>query len=146
LFNEDFELQMPEKVIRLKSKIEQADAMLIASPEYNNSIPGPLKNAIDWASRPWGDNSFHGKPVAVMSASVGMLGGVRAQMQLRQVFRYLDMMPINYPEVFVGNAEKKFDGSGALVDEEARRFLKDLVKNLVNWARKLQMIRKETPS
>jgi chromate reductase len=82
--NQDIEMDMPSKVKEFKSKIREADAILIATPEYNYSVPGVLKNAIDWASRPYGDNSFDGKPVAIMSASPGMLGGVRAQYHLRQ--------------------------------------------------------------
>jgi chromate reductase len=78
LFNQDIEMDMSSKVKEFKSKIREADAILIATPEYNYSVPGVLKNAIDWASRPYGDNSFDGKPVAIMSASPGMLGGVRA--------------------------------------------------------------------
>ena len=85
-FNQDLENSMPEIVKEFKAKIRSADAILIATPEHNYSIPGVLKNAIDWASRPYGDNSFDGKPVAVMSASTGMLGGARAQYQLRRCF------------------------------------------------------------
>ena len=83
-FNQDIENDMPNKVKDFKSKIREADAILIATPEYNYSVPGVLKNAIDWASRPYGDNPFDGKPVAIMSASIGMLGGARAQYHLRQ--------------------------------------------------------------
>src|SRR4030065_1292181 len=83
-FNQDFETQMPEKVKEFKAKIKEADGTLIATPEYNYSIPGVLKNAIDWASRPHGDNAFDGKPVAIMGASVGMLGTDRAQYDLRR--------------------------------------------------------------
>jgi len=107
LFNQDLETQIPEKVKEFKVKIKAADAILIVTPEYNSSFPGVLKNAIDWASRPYGDNSFEGKPVAVMSASVGMLGGVRAQYHLRQTFVFLNMYPVNKPEVIVTFALRK---------------------------------------
>src|ERR687885_334855 len=103
-FNQDLEMNMPEKVTEFKSKIRKADAILIATPEYNYSVPGVLKNAIDWASRPYGDNSFDGKPVAIMSASPGMLGGVRAQYHLRQSFVFLNMYPVNGPDVVVNFA------------------------------------------
>ena len=86
---------MPIKVREFKSKIRAADAILIATPEYNYSVPGVLKNAIDWATRPYGDNAFDGKPVAIISASVGMLGGARAQYHLRQTFVFLNMYPVN---------------------------------------------------
>jgi chromate reductase len=115
-FNQDLEQAMPDKVKEFKAKIRAADAILIAMPEYNYSIPGVLKNAIDWASRPHGDNSFEDKPVAMMSASTGMLGGARAQYHLRQVFVFLDMYPINKPEVIVTFAPSRFDEKGNLTD------------------------------
>lgn len=106
-FNQDTENNMPEKVKDFKSKIREADAILIATPEYNYSVPGVLKNAIDCATRPYGDNPFNEKPVAIMSASVGMLGGARAQYHLRQIFVYLNMYTINGPEVIVTFAQNK---------------------------------------
>jgi len=96
-FNQDLENHVPERVREYKKRIRAADAILIATPEYNYSVPGVLKNAIDWASRPHGDNAFEGKPVAIMSASTGMLGGARAQYHLRQMFVYLNMHAINRP-------------------------------------------------
>ncbi len=137
-FNQDLEMDMPEKVTEFKSKIREADAILIATPEYNYSIPGVLKNAIDFASRPYGDNPFDGKPVAIMSASIGMLGGARAQYHLRQVFVFLNMHPINGPEVIVTFAENKFDANGKLIDENTSKFLKQLLENLANWTRRLR--------
>lgn len=137
-FNQDLEMDMPEKVTEFKSKIREADSILIATPEYNYSIPGVLKNAIDFASRPYGDNPFDSKPVAIMSASIGMLGGVRAQYHLRQVFVFLNMHPINGPEVIVTFAQNKFDAEGNLIDENTSRFLKQLLENLANWTRRLR--------
>jgi chromate reductase len=137
-FNQDLETQMPEKVKEFKAKIRAADAILIATPEYNYSVPGVLKNAIDWASRPYGDNSFEGKPVALMSASVGMLGGARAQYHLRQTFVFLNMHPFNRPEVIVPFAPEKFDENGRLKDEMSRKFLKELLEGLVDWTRRLR--------
>jgi len=136
-FNQDTENNMPEKVKDFKSKIREADAILIATPEYNYSVPGVLKNAIDWATRPYGDNPFNEKPVAIMSASVGMLGGARAQYHLRQIFVYLNMYPINGPEVIVPFAQNKFDENGNLVDENTQMFVRQLLQNLVNWTIKL---------
>ena len=136
-FNQDTERDMPEKVKDFKSKIRQADAILIATPEYNYSIPGVLKNAIDCATRPYGDNPFNEKPVAIMSASVGMLGGARAQYHLRQIFVFLNMYPINGPEVIVTFAQDKFDANGELIDANTQMFVKQLLQNLVNWTRKL---------
>ena len=136
-FNQDLENSMPKIVKEFKAKIRSADAILIATPEHNYSIPGVLKNAIDWASRPYGDNSFEGKPVAVMSASTGMLGGARAQYQLRQAFVFLNMYPLNKPEVFVPFANQKFDDKGKLTDEKTKEFIKQLLQGLVAWTRKL---------
>jgi len=136
-FNQDLESAMPERVKKFKSKIKSADAILIVTPEHNYSIPGVLKNAIDWASRPYGDNSFEGKPVAVMSASTGMLGGARAQYHLRQVFVFLDMHPVNKPEVLVTSANQKFDPDGRLTDEKTKELTKNLLDTLVAWTRKL---------
>jgi chromate reductase len=137
-FNQDLEKDMPRKVIEFKSKIRNADALLIATPEYNYSVPGVLKNAIDFASRPYGDNPFDEKPVAIMSASIGMLGGARAQYHLRQMFVFLNMYPINRPEVIVTFAPDKFDEEdGKLLDDDTKKFLGQLLQNLANWARRL---------
>ena len=136
-FNQDTEENMPEKVKEFKTRIREADAILIATPEYNYSVPGVLKNAIDWASRPYGDNPFDGKAVAIMSASVGMLGGARAQYHLRQIFVFLNMYPINRPEIIVPFAQDKFDASGKLLDDNTSKFLGQLLHNLANWTRKL---------
>ena len=137
-FNQDTEKDMPEKVREFKSKIKGADAILISTPEYNYSVPGVLKNAIDSASRPYGDNPFDGKPVAIMSASVGMLGGARAQYHLRQIFVFLNMHPVNRPEVMVNFASDKFDPKGNLMDETSKKLISELIRNLVNWAILLQ--------
>ncbi len=137
-FNQDLEQLMPDKVKEFKSKIKSADAILIVTPEYNYSIPGVLKNAIDWASRPYGDNSLEGKPVALMSASTGILGGARAQYHLRQVFVFLNMHPVNRPEVFLTSANQKFDEKGTLTDEKAKELIKGLLDALVAWTKKLK--------
>jgi chromate reductase len=137
-FNQDLESAMPERVKEFKSKIRSADAILIVTPEHNYSIPGVLKNAIDWASRPYGDNSFEGKPVAIMSASTGMLGGARAQYHLRQVFVFLNMHPVNKPEVLVTFANQKFDQNGRLTDEKTKELTRNLLDTLVVWIRKLR--------
>ena len=137
-FDQDLEDKLPVRVKEFKKKIREADAILIATPEYNYSIPGVLKNAIDWASRPYGDNAFEGKPVAVMSASGGMLGGARAQYHLRQTFVFLDMHPINRPEVIVPFADEKIDEKGRVTDEKTRRKIGELLKSLVAWTERLQ--------
>jgi chromate reductase len=135
-FNQDTEQNMPDKVKEFKTRIREANGILIATPEYNYSVPGVLKNAIDWASRPYGDNPFDGKPIAIMSASVGMLGGARAQYHLRQMFVFLNMYPINRPEVIVPFAQDKFDANGKLLDDNTKKFLGQLLENLAKWTRK----------
>src|SRR5579863_3885698 len=98
-FNQDEEKNTPAKVSELKQRIRAADALLIVTPEYNCSVPGVLKNAIDWATRPYGDNAWSGKPAAIMGASPGMLGTARAQNHLRQVLVGLNVFTINQPQV-----------------------------------------------
>ncbi len=137
-FNQDLEAQMPDKVKEFKAKIRAADAILIATPEYNYSISGVLKNAIDWASRPYGDNSFEGKPVAVMSASPGMLGGARAQYHLRQVFVSLDMHSLNIPEVIVTFADDIINKRGRVTDDKTREKIRELLESFVDWTKKLK--------
>ena len=137
-YNQDIESPLPEKVKEFKEKIKKADAILIVTPEYNYSMPGVLKNAIDWGSRPYGDNSFEDKPVAIMSASTGMLGGARAQYHLRQSLVFLNMHPVNRPEVFVTLAAQKFDANGKLSDLKTKELITQLFINLANWTRKLK--------
>jgi chromate reductase, NAD(P)H dehydrogenase (quinone) len=132
-FNQDEEKNPPAKVTELKAKIRAADAILFVTPEYNYSIPGVLKNAIDWASRPYGDSAWNGKPVAVMGASVGVIGTARAQYHLRQVFVFLDMDALNQPEVMI-NASKSFDDQGNLTDQQAKELIGKLLANLVKKA------------
>ena len=136
-FNQDLENKMPEKVKEFKARIRAGDAILIATPEYNYSVPGVLKNAIDWASRPYGDNSFEGKPVAIMGASAGRSGTVRSQYHLRQTFVCLNMHSINRPEVFVDQAGEKIDKDGKLIDEPTRKIIRELLENLIVWTRRL---------
>ncbi len=137
-FNEDEERQPPDKIVELKARIRKSDAILFVTPEYNYSIPGVLKNAIDWASRPYGDNVWDGKPVAVMGASIGMLGSARAQYHLRQVFVFLNMHPLNQPEVMIANAGERFGASGNPINQKTRDLIQQLLQNLVIWTRQLQ--------
>lgn len=138
LFNEDDEGQPASKVIELKKRVRSADAVLIVTPEYNYSIPGVLKNAIDWVSRPYGENAWNEKPVAIMGASIGRFGTARAQYHLRQVLLSLNMHVINRPEVMIGNATEHFDAEGNLTDASARRLIRELLQNLVERARLIQ--------
>ncbi len=137
-FNQDDEQHPPARVTELKARIRAADAILIVTPEYNYSVPGVLKNAIDWASRPYGDSAWSGKPVALMGASVGAMGTARAQYHLRQSFVFLDMHPLNKPEVMIGNAAEKFDANGNLLDEKVKELIRQLLQELVTCTRRLQ--------
>ena len=138
IFNQDLETNPPAVVKEFKAKIRAADAVLIATPEYNYSISGFLKNAIDSASRPYGDNAFDGKPVAFMGASVGMLGTARAQYHLRQSCVFLNMHPLNQPEVMVPFAQGKVDENGRVTDQKTRDKIKELLEAPVVWARRFK--------
>jgi len=136
-FNQDDEQNPPAKVVELKQRIREVDAILFVTPEYNYSVPGVLKNAIDWASRPYGDSAWNGKPAAIMGASVGAIGTARAQYHLRQMMVFLNMFPVNQPEVMIGNAFERFDAQGNLMDEAAKGFIRQLLQNLVDWSRRI---------
>jgi chromate reductase len=133
LYNDDVRLRgYPADVTVFREAIRTADAVLISMPEYNFSMSGVLKNAIDWASRP-PDQPCAGKPVAIMGASGGPNGTARGQYHLRQVLLGVDMLAVNRPEIFVRHASEKFDASGALIDEQTRALVKQLVAALVAW-------------
>ena len=137
-FNQDLENQPPQRVIEFKAKIRAADALLISTPEYNYSVSGVLKNAIDWASRPRADTPLEGKPVAIMSASIGRLGGARAQYHLRQTFVFLNMHPVNRPEVMLPSAQDNVDANGRVTNEQTRQLIRQLIEALVEWTKKLK--------
>jgi chromate reductase len=125
----------PAPVLDLKEHITAADALLIATPEYNYSIPGVLKNAVDWASRPSKASVLRGKPIGIMGASGGDGGTIRSQMALRQVFVQTNSLVMVQPELRVARAGQKFDASGNLVDAELRERLRVFVASLVDWSR-----------
>lgn len=136
-FNQDHEREPPAIVAEFKKKIREADAILFSTPEYNYSIPGVLKNAIDWASRPYGDSAWDGKPAAIMGASGGNIATARAQYDLRKSMVFLNMFPINKPEVMIGGAGDKFDAEGNLTDATTRDFIRQQLEALVDWTRRL---------
>ncbi len=138
LYNEDVRAHgLPVPVQQLREQIRAADALLIATPEYNYSIPGVLKNAIDWASRP-PEQPFGGKPIALIGATPGGLGTSRAQYHLRQVFVYLNAHLLNQPEVFISAAPSKFDAQGKLTDTDTAEKLGKLLAALADWTLRLQ--------
>lgn len=140
LFNGDFEGSLPSEVVDFKNKIKSADAVLIVTPEYNYSIPGGLKNALDLGSRPYGDNSFDKKPVGIMSASPGNVGASRAQYHLRQCFVFLNMFPFNTPEVIVGNIQEKVTEDGKLKDQHTQEKIVEYLNALIDWTKKIKTI------
>jgi chromate reductase len=133
-YNEDVEKKgMPSIVSDLRKRIAEADAILIATPEYNHSVPGVLKNAIDWISR-GDDQPLAGKPAAVMGASTGMIGTARAQVHLRDIAVAVSMPVLQQPEVFVAKAQEKFNERLELVDEPTRKRVRRLLDALDTWA------------
>jgi chromate reductase len=138
LYNDDVRAAgYPAAVQRFRDQLSAADAILFVTPEYNYSIPGVLKNAIDWASRP-PSQPFDNKPVAIMGASGGVLGTARAQYQLRQMLVFLNAFPLNKPEVMIGAAQSKFDEAGTLTDEPTKEFIRTLLVALASWTARLK--------
>ena len=137
-FNEDFETHPPEPVRDFKHRIAAADALLVSTPEYNHSIPGVLKNAIDWASRPAATTPLNGKPLGIMGCTTGPWGTARAQMALRLIAVSVNMHTLNRPFVQIAQAATKFDADGRLTDEPTRQQIHTLMQALAAWARKLK--------
>ncbi len=137
LFNQDLETNgLPATVIEMHKAISDSDAILVVTPEYAFGMPGALKNAIDWASRPPGTSAIYGKPGAVLGASMGVMGTVRAQLHVRQCFFHLNMPTVNTPEVLLGAAHTKFDEKGILTDEVASKLIVKVLENLRTIAAK----------
>jgi chromate reductase len=138
LYNQDHDgPNAPEPVLRFKERIRAADALLIATPEYNGSIPGVLKNAIDWGSRPLNGSPFAGKPLAIMGAG-GISGTIRAQLALRQISASINTFALNRPQVQIMRSWEKFDAEGNLADEQARQDIRALLEALAAWTRRLR--------
>lgn len=138
LYNEDvYATGFPASVDRLREQIRAADALLLVTPEYNYSMPGVFKNAIDWVSRP-PEQPFAGKPAAIMGASPGRLGTARAQYHLRQSLVFLDVRVLNRPEVMISAAHTVFDEDGKLTDEKTKTYIGDLLVALRDWTLKLR--------
>jgi len=139
LYNGDVEAQGdPEPVAALKTAIREVDALLIVTPEYNYGVPGVLKNAIDWASRPPAKTPLRGKPAAIMGATIGQGGTIRAQLQLRQTFVFTQTLALLQPEVLVTKAHEKFDQEGRLTDEATRGFVRKQLEALRDWTLRLR--------
>ena len=136
LYSQDFDGDYPAVATRLKKEVESADGLLFVTPEYNRSIPGVLKNAIDIASRPWGTNSFAGKPAAVIGASIGTGGTALAQQHLRNVLAYVDVPVLGQPEVFIHFKDELIADDGTINNDGTRKFLQHFVDIYVAWIRR----------
>ena len=135
LYNQDDDCQPCAQVMRLKGEISAAQGVLFVTPEYNRSIPGVLKNAIDHASRPYGKSVWNGKPAGVMGASVGPMGTAMAQQHLRNILAYLNMPTLGQPEAFIHNKEGLYDAAGNF-GEASQKFMQDWVDAYVEWVKK----------
>ena len=139
-YNEDVRaVGRPEPVAHVTEAIRAADGILIATPEYNYSIPGVLKNAIDWVSRPPQESPLRNKPAAIMSASTGISGGMRAQLHLRQSFVFTETPAMLRPEVIVPRAAERFDDGGRLTDETTRKFIASFLHDFSRWVRRFSI-------
>lgn len=134
LFNQDLEENYPAEARRIKNTVEMADGVLFVMPEYNRSVPGVLKNAIDWASRPWGMNSFKGKRVGVVGASIGPVGTAIGQSDMRHIGAFLEMEMLGQPELYIANAtHDMFDEKGMLQDERWLKNVTNYVDIFIAW-------------
>ncbi len=134
LFSQDLEANVPAPVTRVKGEIEKADAVLLVTPEYNRGIPGVLKNAIDWMSRPYGKNSLAGKPTAICGASPGSIGSACAQHNFKSVLSYLDVLLMGQPEVYVQFKEGLIDADGNIGNEDTKKFLQKFTDKFAGWS------------
>lgn len=135
-YNQDFDGDYPATCTRLKQEVEGADAVLVVTPEYNRSVPGVLKNALDIGSRPWGKNSFAGKPAAVIGASIGAQGTAMAQAHVDNVLLYLDTRLMGQPEVYLKVDDKTLGDDGEIANEDTRKFLAGFVDAFIDWIAK----------
>lgn len=138
MYNEDIELDMPDVVKELRKKVKESQGVLMVTPEYNHSIPGVLKNVLDWFSRI--DRVLLNKPVMIVGASTGALGTVKAQIHLRQILNSGGIGALTLPgnEVFIGNIQEKMDQSGKVIDESTIKYLDKVVDNFLKWAEKVK--------
>lgn len=134
-YNQDHDGKQAPEVLKLKSEIAAAQGLLFVTPEYNRSIPGVLKNAIDHASRPYGQSAWAGKPAGVIGVSVGAIGTALAQQHLRNVLAYLDVPTLGQPEAFIQNKEDLFDDKGHIGNEATKQFLQGWVDKYVAWVK-----------
>ncbi|MGE8357902.1 MAG: NADPH-dependent FMN reductase [Microvirgula sp.] len=135
LYNQDLDSQLPAAAVHFKQQIEAADALLFVTPEYNRSVPGVLKNALDWGSRPWGKNSWVGKPAAVAGTSPGAIGTALAQQHLRNILAYLDVQVLGQPEIFLQYKDGLIDDAGQIGNDDTRAYLQGFADRYAAWVR-----------
>lgn len=133
LYNQDFDEDPSSVYVEFRARVRAADGVLFVTPEYNRSVPGALKNALDVASRPYGQSAWNGKPDAVISASPGAIGGFGANHHLRQSLVFLNVPAMQQPEAYIGGADKLFDASGKLANDGTRKFLQQFIEAFANW-------------
>jgi chromate reductase len=133
LYDQDVDENPPEAWRAFRNRVKAADAVLFVTPEYNRSVPGGLKNALDVGSRPYGQSAWNEKPGAVISASPGAIGGFGANHHLRQMLAYLNVPTMPQPEAYIGGADKLFDADGKLVNESTRKFLQSFMQAFAGW-------------
>ena len=133
MFNEDLEANPPKEWVTLKEKISEVDGLLFFTPEYNRSVPAVLKNAIDVGSRPYGKNSWNGKPGAIVSVSIGNISGFGANHHLRQSLTFVNVPTMAQPEAYIGGASELFNGKGELINESTKGFLKSFMEAFEKW-------------
>ena len=133
LYNQDFDEDPSSVYVEFRARVRAADGVLFVTPEYNRSVPGALKNALDVASRPYGQSAWNGKPGAVISASPGAIGGFGANHHLRQSLVFLNVPAKQQPEAYIGGDDKLFDASGKLANDGTRKFLQQFIEAFANW-------------
>jgi len=133
LYNQDLESAPPPAATAFKDRVRKADAVLFVTPEYNRSVPGALKNALDVASRPKGESAWNGKPCAIVSVSPGAIGGFGANQHLRQSLVFLNMPAMQQPEAYIGGADKLFDAQGNLINDSTRAFMDKFLVAFATW-------------
>ena len=133
LYNQDFDEDPSPVYVEFRARVRAADGVLFVTPEYNRSVPGALKNALDVASRPYGQSAWNGKPGAVVSASPSAIGGFGANHHLRQSLVFLNVPAMQQPEAYIGGADKLFDASGKLANDGTRKFLQQFIEAFTNW-------------
>ena len=133
LYNQDFDQNTPQPYLDFRARVRAADGVLFVTPEHNRSMPAAMKNALDVASRPYGNSAWNGKPGAVISVSPGAVGGFGANHHLRQSLVFLNVPVMQLPEAYIGGADKLFDSSGKLANDATRNFLQNFIEAFANW-------------